>query len=324
MARSPQCSGSGVREPGLEDLNVHFHILIPDGVFVLDRRTGRPQFIRLFGPSTAEVQEVVSTIAHRVLRLLDRRGLLIDGLHTDEDDQHPFLKGSVANQCLTADKPGPSPRRVQLDLFGPPQSPRKLPPRCAVAHDFNLHAGVWVAAGQRDRLEHLCRYLARPPLSMDRLRFNEDGHVVLSLKKPWSDGTAWLVFEPEAFVERLCALIWKPRVNTVHYHGVFAPASSWRPLIVPDGEARAERERCRRSGAHPLAGHDERWIPWWQLLGRVFDIDLGKCPGCGGRSWVWDMVLGPGRARWWLLWMFLKREPLRFEASRGPPEPIWD
>ena len=24
------------------------------------------------------------------------------------------------------------------------------------------------------------------------------------------------------------------------------------------------------------------------------------------------------------LWMFLKREPLRFEASRGPPEPIWD
>ena len=61
--------------------------------------------------------------------------------------------------------------------------------------------------------------------------------AVLTLKWTWSDGTRGLLSEPEAFVERLCALIWKPRVNTVHYHGVFAPGSAWRAEIVPDGQA---------------------------------------------------------------------------------------
>jgi hypothetical protein len=64
------------------------------------------------------------------------------------------------------------------------------------------------------------RYIARPPLALDRLKQRKDGKILLTLKRPWSDGTRALLFEPEAFVERLCALIWKPKVNTVHYHGV--------------------------------------------------------------------------------------------------------
>jgi hypothetical protein len=39
------------------------------------------------------------------------------------------------------------------------------------------------------RLEHLCRYLARPPIAKERLELAADGRVVYTMKKPWRDGT---------------------------------------------------------------------------------------------------------------------------------------
>ena len=54
---------------------------------------------------------------------------------------------------------------------------------------------------------------------------------------------------PLAFVERLCALIWKPRVSTVRYHGVVASSPSWRAEGVPQAAAAVEG-----SGAEVVAG----------------------------------------------------------------------
>ena len=44
---------------------------------------------------------------------------------------------------------------------------------------FDVHAGVVVGAGARDRLEHLCRYLLRPALAADRLTRLPDGGLLL-------------------------------------------------------------------------------------------------------------------------------------------------
>ena len=140
------------------------------------------------------------------------------------------------------------------------------------------------------------------------------------MKRPWSDGTRALLFEPEAFVERLCALIWKPRVNTIHYHGVFAPGSAWRAEIVPDGLARQQRSRQRRAAGKRLT-INERWIPWLSLLSHVFDHDL-SCPGCGAKQWVVDTVLGPWRVRRELLALGIDRSPKTFAPARGPPT-LW-
>jgi hypothetical protein len=41
-------------------------------------------------------------------------------------------------------------------------------PRCARPEGFSLHANVAVAAHAREQLEHLCRYLLRPPLALAR------------------------------------------------------------------------------------------------------------------------------------------------------------
>ena len=47
--------------------------------------------------------------------------------------------------------------------------------RCAEVGGFNLHANVRVRANDREGIEHLCRYLARPPIANDRLQQLPDG-----------------------------------------------------------------------------------------------------------------------------------------------------
>ena len=104
---------------------------------------------------------------------------------------------------------------------------------CAELDGFSLHAAVRVEAQERSRLEHLCRYIARPPFSNNRLSFSRSGKIVLALRAPFRDGTTHFVFEPLAFLERLAALVPPPRMHQLTYHGVLAPGASWRGEIVP-------------------------------------------------------------------------------------------
>jgi hypothetical protein len=72
---------------------------------------------------------------------------------------------------------------------------------------FDLHAGVRVPAGHRDRLERLCRYALRPPLADERLHRTPSGDVAVQLRTPWGDGTTHVAFSPSAFLARLAVLI---------------------------------------------------------------------------------------------------------------------
>jgi hypothetical protein len=60
--------------------------------------------------------------------------------------------------------------------------------RCVEVAGFNVHANVRVGAKDRDGLEHLCRYLARPPIANDRLQELPDGRLALRFKQAWRDG----------------------------------------------------------------------------------------------------------------------------------------
>ncbi len=80
---------------------------------------------------------------------------------------------------------------------------------------FDMDATVVVAPEKRDRLEHLCKYLLRPPLAEKRLRLLDHGDVGLELETPYSDGTAWITMTPSDFIERLCTLVPRPGKNTI-------------------------------------------------------------------------------------------------------------
>jgi hypothetical protein len=70
-----------------------------------------------------------------------------------------------------------------------------------------LHAGISAKGSEREKLEHLARYVSRPPLSSERLALTEGGQVRLTLKTPYRDGTTHVIFEPEDFIARLAALV---------------------------------------------------------------------------------------------------------------------
>ena len=66
----------------------------------------------------------------------------------------------------------------------------------------------------------------RPAIANERLKRNRAGQVVLQLKSAFKDGTTHIVMSPLEFMQRLAALVPRPRL-----HSILLP---WR--------ARAERK----------------------------------------------------------------------------------
>jgi hypothetical protein len=149
-----------------------------------------------------------------------------------------------------------------------------------------LHAAVRINAGDSSRLEYLCRYITRPAISNKRLSLSPEGKVVHELRAPFRDGTTHFVFEPLAFIERLAALVPPPRMHQLTYHGVLAPAASWRSDIVPGP---TEREApCADGAGRPCSKYS-----WSELLARVFRVDALKCARCGSRrQWIAAITSG--------------------------------
>ena len=60
------------------NLNVHFHMLALDGVYVRNGND-RPEFHELLAPEDEEIVELTALVAARIRSLLKRRGLGMDG-----------------------------------------------------------------------------------------------------------------------------------------------------------------------------------------------------------------------------------------------------
>ena len=133
---------------------------------------------------------------------------------------------------------------------------------------FSLHAGVATKANERDKLERLCRYIARSAVSTQRLSLTRNGQVRYELKTPYANGTTHVVFEPLGFIARLVALVPRPRVNLTRYHGVFAPpqpvsgaanAGDWAPQKVRMWRSSNAR---RAPGIHDLGTATETRVQY--------------------------------------------------------------
>jgi Putative transposase/Transposase zinc-binding domain len=231
-------------------LNVHFHTVMMDGVYRVDG-TGAPRFIRVPAPSDRDVVAVASDVHRRVVALLAE-------WDSDGDD----AGNDNAMDVVAA-------ASVQSEFV--------LGRRCAMVEGFNVHANTAIKADDREGREHLLRYIARPPLSDERMSQLEDGRVALRLKKAWRDGTTHVAFTPEEFMEKLAALVPRPRANLVRYHGVFAPAAGDRRRIVPAGALREGPVKNVGEGERPTTLRRRCWA---ELMKRVFKVDVLECPRC--------------------------------------------
>lgn len=154
------------------------------------------------------------------------------------------------------------------------EKPRKV--LCAAAHGFSLHAAVRCGADQRKQLERLCRYITRPALANERLSRNGKGQVVLKLKSPYRDGTTHIVMHPQEFMQRLAALVPRPRLHLIRFHGVLAPNAKLRAAVIPQP---VQKDSVP---AHEDTHGQAARMSWARLLKRVFDIDVDRCT-CGGQ-----------------------------------------
>jgi hypothetical protein len=138
-------------------------------------------------------------------------------------------------------------------------------------------------------------------------------------------GTRAIRFEPTEFLEKLAAMIPKPRINLLVYHGIFAPHArgrkdavrrahegAMRAAALPAaGEAASNPANTRPTAApaaEPVGGDPARprppppragyvrpkYFAWAALLERTFAIDVLACPECGGRLRLIATITDPG------------------------------
>ena len=311
-----QRAGSDLR------LNPHLHSLFIDGVYVTDPASGKPRFHHLPPPTTDDVESLVQVVAARCTRWLIRAGFLdeeaANNKAADEEDEDegalgPLQAASIARRIALGLRAGKQVRRYRV-LGGKKVA---LPPRCASYDGFNLHAGVVIGAHNREGLERVCRYVARGPLAKSRLEERADGTLVLQLGRTWSDGTQAVLFEPTELIERLAALVPRPRANLVLYTGVLAPRAKGRRDIVPDpADAPLVDEETfptlvRPARAARRGSQRRAWLPWSYLLWRTFGALGWHCPRCDKKMRRRAVVLHPPATTRILVGLA--------EAARAPP-----
>ncbi|RMH18936.1 MAG: hypothetical protein D6701_05575 [Gemmatimonadetes bacterium] len=257
------------------NLNVHLHVVVPDGVFTLDDNDAeRATFHKTARPEPGLTREVMLRTARRVLLLLEH--------HFDDVDGVSSFEPSVMDSLMA--------RSIQTGQMPPGSgfAPRETD-TASHAEGFSLHCGVRIHENDRQGLEHLLGYGGRGPLATSRLTQAADGRYAYSMRRPLPDGRTTLVLTGHELMGRLAALIPPPRVNMVRYHGVFAPKAKLRPFVVP--EAPASEQGSEVEGP-PIAvlkrprSHGSYRLDWAALLQRVFDVDVLVCGKCGGRSKV--------------------------------------
>jgi hypothetical protein len=282
---------------GALNLNVHVHALVLDGVFARNR-AGTLNFHPTRRLTALDVAEVLATVQPRIKRLLDRRGLGDgddDGSASDAwADEAPVLAELAAASVQGTVALGPH-RGARLRRPGDPPEEGETPAHggChARANGFDLHAGLVVPTGQRERLERVCCYALRPPVTQERLHLTGEGQVRLELRQPWRDGTTDVVFDPVEFLGRLAVLVPRPRINLILYHGVLGPRAAWRSEVVrrtPTEDARdagvneASTAPALEADTPDTAGSRSRGERWASLMQRTFGFDVLACPRCGGR-----------------------------------------
>jgi hypothetical protein len=190
---------------------------------------------------------------------------------------------------------------------------------------FRVHADRRVAKGQCQELEVLLQYFERPPVSLERLEYQDDGRVLYrgtrfhpGLRRDYqlTSGVEFL-----AMLVAHIALRYECRIHTYgalsttirrklgwvdrKHQGATAPTTE---LVI--GEEDSEFVRLRRKN-------------WARLIAKIWEIDPELCESCGERMRVIAAITHPhqddvierilkSRGQWDPPW-------LRERRARGPP-----
>lgn len=305
---------------GSLNVNVHFHQLFVDGTYELGEQKEPVGFHFAKPPSVKEIDQVLNSIITRLTRYLERQKIIVKDeddnfqLPIPEEDTFARLQASsITYRFATGPSKGKKAMVLKAPIDGDHNSNGGL---VAKNSGFSLHAGVACHINERWKLEKICRYIARPAVAEERLSTNVRGEVIYRFKKPWDDGTAAIKLTPMEFMERLAALVPRPRVHLTRFHGVLAPHYKYRKQIVPKPKIETQLEvvtNCQRQTTNPKS------ISWAQLLKRVFNFDISACPRCGGKVRIISAIEDPKTIRKILDHLGIPSSPPRLRSGPAPP-----
>ncbi len=158
-----------------------------------------------------------------------------------------------------------------------------------------MGAAVRIETHDRDGLERLLRYCARPAFALERLRQIDPEHLVYESVKPGPVGSVSLILTPLELLDRLAALIPPPRRHRHRYYGVLAPNAPLRAVVTAlarpadeDIASAAADPTPDMESAPPATTTDEPLrrkaarYAWALLLARIDEVLPLLCPQCGG------------------------------------------
>jgi hypothetical protein len=290
-------------------LNVHFHVLVPDGAFDDDG-----VFVADEAPNDDDVRRIMVRAARRVMSKLHR--------FFDDDDER---RREIDRLLQSLDAASATPQPV---LF--PRDARRAP-LSAFIEGFSLHAATRVMASDRRGLWRLCAYGARGAVASSRLSELPDGRFAYDMKRALPDGRRKLVMTGVELLEKLVPLIPPTYANLTRFHGVFAPTSRLRDKVVPrpastvDGAEPPQVSTTSPPPSSSAASPKSTSVPspyrldWAALLKRVFGVDVLKCSRCQGKMRLIACIEEPDVAKKILEHLGLRAEPLPSLRAQAPP-----
>ena len=166
---------------------------------------------------------------------------------------------------------------------------------------FSVHNRVRVEPEDGPAVERLARYIMRPPISLERIGWNEDGEVRYRPKgghdgRARQPGDVAETFDPAEFLARVIMHIPEPRRHLVRYYGAYSNVSRGKRRRQDEadiGAAPPDGRHVPSASAARDQSHDARALrrSWAQLIKRVYEVDPLLCPSCGGEMRVIAFII---------------------------------
>jgi hypothetical protein len=190
---------------------------------------------------------------------------------------------------------------------------------------FSVDAAVRIEGNDRAGLERLLRYCARPPFALEHLQQRDAEHLVYHCPKFRPDGPRDLVLTPLELIDKIAALVPRPRTHRHRYFGVLAPNAPLRAAVTalapaavtavplaPTFTANSEEPRHRAAA---------RYL-WAMLLARIYEAFPLACPICHAEMRIIAFINEAATVKKILDHIGESTQPPRIAPARGPP--LWE
>lgn len=180
---------------------------------------------------------------------------------------------------------------------------------------FSADASVKVEPEDEAAVQRLARYILRPPVSLERMAFNEGSDDVVYTRKP-TKGQPGGSEHMDAldFLARVIAYIPEPRRHTVFYFAWYSNVSRGRRRKGRDPELATHTENDEIDRLSP-AERQARRRAWARLIKLVYEVDPLRCARCGSTMRVLAVITQPDVIDKILDHLAFKG----IEPGRGPP-----